>query len=217
MLADMRALASPRRAAGTRPARSARRAAAAAILACLVMAGAPAGGARALAAGRRAALQVGEVAPDVVLESLDGDAVPLARLRGKVVALDFWASWCAPCVAAVPALKELAQDYAGAPFALVSVSEDRHGGTLRDFVANHDLRWTQCWDGNGDTERLYAVDALPTTFVLDPAGRIRYIRVGWNRGAAKDLRRQIDRALKDAAAAAPSVVPAALRLHPAHR
>jgi cytochrome c biogenesis protein CcmG/thiol:disulfide interchange protein DsbE len=169
---------------------------------------APAGAAR--AANDRSPLQVGGFAPDAVLESLDGDPVPLARLRGKVVVLDFWASWCNPCVAALPSLKQLAQANAGRPFALVSVSEDRKGGALREFVANHDLGWTQCWDGNGITEKLYAVRAYPTYFVLDPAGRVRYIHTGWNRGVEKDLLREVDRALKDLAGQSTPASPAKL-------
>ncbi len=139
----------------------------------------------------------GSLAPETRFETLDGDPLPLTSLRGKVVVLDFWASWCHPCVAALPGLKELARGYAGAPFALVSVSEDRHGGKLREFVANHELGWTQCWDGNGDAQRLYGVRAYPTYFVLDPQGRILYTHTGWNRGVEREMRQQIDQAIRD--------------------
>ncbi len=186
-----------------------------AFAACLSLAVLDGGGAASLAQARdlrpvrsRQALQVGQIAPDAVLESLDGDPVPLARLRGKVVVLDFWATWCGPCRAALPSLKELAQRNAGRPFALVSVSEDRKGGTLREFVASHDLGWTQCWDGNGDAQRQYGVSAYPTYFVLDSTGRIRYVHSGWNRGIDREMGREIDRALRDAAGQATAPIPA---------
>jgi thiol-disulfide isomerase/thioredoxin len=142
--------------------------------------------------------QVGDLAPDPALETLDGDAVVLPRFRGKVVVLDFWASWCGPCKAALPSLKKLAQDEAGRPFALISVSGDTKGGPLREFVANHDLGWTQCWDGNGIAQRAFHVRAFPTYFVVDAAGRIRYSGSGFTRGVQRDLRRAVETAIADA-------------------
>jgi thiol-disulfide isomerase/thioredoxin len=149
-------------------------------------------------------LRVGDLAPDAVLETLDGDHIWVSRLKGKVVLLDFWASWCGPCLAALPTLKKLGQSDGGRPFVLVSISGDRNGTKLRDFVASHDLGWTQCWDGNADAQRLFRVRSYPTYFLIDATGRIRYRAAGWNRRTENELTREVERALVDALSAPPS-------------
>jgi peroxiredoxin len=142
-----------------------------------------------------AILNVGDPAPEAVLETLDGDHIWLSRLRGKVVVLDFWATWCGPCVEGLPALRQLAQERGGQPFALLSVSGDSNGRQLREFVARHGLSWTQCWDGNGTVQRQFGVSGFPTYYLIDTAGRVGWIKTGWYRGIEKDLGREIDRSL----------------------
>jgi len=142
-----------------------------------------------------AALRSGDPAPEAVLETLAGDHVRVSQLRGKAVLLDFWATWCGPCIAALPSLQQLAQAHADRPFALVSISGDSNRAGLRAFVAKHEMGWTQCWDGNSDAQRAYGVLSFPTYFVIDPAGRIVYVKTGWGRGAEQELGRQVDRAL----------------------
>jgi thiol-disulfide isomerase/thioredoxin len=156
---------------------------------------------------RPADLRTGDAAPEAVLETLDGDHIRMSQLRGKVVVLDFWATWCVPCIAALPSLKKLEQahgdqrDRRDRPFALVSISADTNGARLREFVASHEMGWTQCWDGNSDAQRAFGVRSLPTYFVIDPAGSVLYVRTGWSRRVEQELDRQVERALAQGAAA----------------
>jgi peroxiredoxin len=153
--------------------------------------------------GHSAELGVGDLAPNAVLETLDGDHIWLSGLKGKVVLLDFWASWCRPCIAALPTLKKLAQTGGGRHFALLSISGDSNGARLRDFVESHELGWTQCWDGNASAQRQFGVHAFPTYFLLDPTGRIRYLAAGWNRRTERELTREVEKALVEASSAPP--------------
>jgi len=165
-------------------------------------------------------LSVGDEAPETVLETLDGDHIRASQLRGQVVVLDFWATWCGPCVAALPGMKRLAQAHGNQrdsregrdrPFTLVSISGDSNGARLREFVANHEMGWTQCWDGNSDAQRTYGVRSLPTYFVVDKAGRIAYVKAGWGRGTEQELERQVEKALAQGTAGADTHQPAAAR------
>jgi thiol-disulfide isomerase/thioredoxin len=144
---------------------------------------------------RAPALKVGDPAPEAMLETLDGDHLWVSQLKGKVVVLDFWASWCGPCIAALPSMKKLARAHGDGPFMLLSISGDANGARLREFVANHEMGWTQCWDGNSDAQRAYGVRGFPTYFVIDRAGRILYVKSGWGRGAEQELGREIEKAL----------------------
>ena len=165
-------------------------------------------------------LSIGDEAPETVLETLDGDHIRISQLRGKVVLLDFWATWCGPCIAALPGMKRLAQPHGDPrdprgrpdrPFTLISISGDSNGARLREFVANHEMGWTQCWDGNSDAQRAYGVRSLPTYFVIDKAGRIVYAKAGWGRGTEQELERQVEKALAQGSAGAGTPVSAAAR------
>jgi thiol-disulfide isomerase/thioredoxin len=93
-----------------------------------------------------------------------------SEMQGKVVLLDFWASWCGPCRSALPKVKELQAIYGGDEFLVVSVSEDDDVGAWRTFVAKHDMSWTQRFDGDSSLMRRYQVSGLPTYILIDRDG-----------------------------------------------
>jgi peroxiredoxin len=118
---------------------------------------------------------VGQPAPDVTARTLDGATFRLGELRGKVVVLDFWATWCPPCVAMIPHERHLAQRFSESPFALVGVSADDDPELLREFVRDKRMTWTHLPDGpGGPVQRLYDVRHFPTIYVIDAQGVIRY-------------------------------------------
>lgn len=95
----------------------------------------------------------------------------LADFRGKVVLLDFWASWCGPCRQALPKLRQLQAIYAGDNFTLISISADEDQQTWKTFVANHQMNWLQRFDLDGNTASQFRVTGLPTYVLLGREGR----------------------------------------------
>ena len=122
-------------------------------------------------------LQVSMAAPDFTTRTLDGKTVTLKSLRGKVVLLDFWATWCAPCISETPYLKAAAARFKGQPFEILAVSLDDLRSDLADMVKGADLPGIQTWEGaqwdDHPVRRLYNVQSVPTWYLLDKQGVIR--------------------------------------------
>lgn len=93
--------------------------------------------------------------------------LPTEQMHGKVVLLDFWASWCGPCRMALPKLKQLQSVYNSDDFMVISVSEDEDEATWRAFVSSHQMTWTQRYDANNSLLQQYQVSGLPTYVLLD--------------------------------------------------
>jgi len=134
-------------------------------------------GARAQSAVVRA-----RMAPDFAVTTIDGRHVSLDQFQGKVVLLDFWATWCGPCIQALPHMKQIAQDFADEPLVILSVSldSDANDGKWRTFVARNQMTWLQARDGGftGPVARLFGVTAIPHTFTIDANGDLRDEQIG---------------------------------------
>jgi thiol-disulfide isomerase/thioredoxin len=119
-------------------------------------------------------ITVGRPAPEVVSQDLDGKQVKLSQLRGKVVVLDFWATWCGPCRSMIPHTRELVKKMEGKPFVFVSVSADAKKETLTKFIKDTPMPWTHWWAGNekGVVDD-WDIEAFPTIVILDAKGVIR--------------------------------------------
>jgi thiol-disulfide isomerase/thioredoxin len=102
---------------------------------------------------------------------------PFPEYRGKVVLLDFWASWCGPCRSALPNLKRLQAIYGGGDFVVVSISEDDDQSAWQAFVSGHGMNWPQRLDSNGGYQNQFGVRALPTYVLLGRDGTVvkRYV------------------------------------------
>jgi thiol-disulfide isomerase/thioredoxin len=168
-----------------------------------------AGPALALLASALFAIQEGQSAPDFKLPASDGRSeIHLADYRGKVVLVDFWATWCRPCVSSLPELVGLSKRFEGRPFAMVSVSTDGDGQALQRFLAAHPPEWPQAWDRNGRMSRdRYDVHSFPTFLVIDPSGTVVAKLQGWGPSMIPRLvRPAVERALK--AMSSPAARPA---------
>ena len=97
---------------------------------------------------------------------------PLPEYRGKVVLLDFWATWCGPCRSALPGIKKLQSLYGGDQFVIVSISQDDDEDEWRSFVANHGMNWPQRFDADSSFKQRFGVNALPTYVLLGRDGSV---------------------------------------------
>jgi thiol-disulfide isomerase/thioredoxin len=139
----------------------------------------------------------GEAAPPFSLQTLDGRTVTRDSLKGKVVLLDFWATWCAPCLKALPELKDLRQKNAGQPLVIVSVSVDEDKKIVQEFASRNGMDWVQTWDGQMKAVSAFRVDSFPSYVILDSEGRIAYRQKGWSPGrSAAALGAAVTRALE---------------------
>lgn len=105
---------------------------------------------------------------------------PLAirQLRGKVVLLDFWGTWCPPCVAAVPALRDLQKRHAKDAFVLLGVSSDNEEAVVRSFAEQNRLIWPQYWDRDRKVQQAFDIRAYPTYVLIDDEGIVRFRTTG---------------------------------------
>jgi peroxiredoxin len=130
-------------------------------------------------------------APDFTLMTLEGRPLQLRELKGKLVLLNFWATWCAPCLHEMPSMERLYQTFKSTPFALLAVSMDRQGEEVaRPFVDRLKLTFPVLLDTTLEVGRKYGARGLPATYLIDPEGRLIGAVIGardWYRTEAKAL------------------------------
>lgn len=123
----------------------------------------------------KAQLKIGGSVPEINLPDASGDSTRLSGLKGKVVLIDFWASWCGPCRAANPYLQKLYKKYREQGFEIYAVSLDTKRESWLRAIKKDRLKYTLVLDlegWNSKTAELFFVDALPTNFLLDRTGKI---------------------------------------------
>ena len=128
----------------------------------------------------RAQLRIGELVPEIELMSKGDSIVKLSSFNGKVVLIDFWASWCGPCRAANPYIQKLYKKYKDCGFEVFGVSLDVNKPLWLKAIKRDKLTYTQVIDSDGWMSKVaekYYVDALPTNFLLDKAGKIVAINI----------------------------------------
>jgi thiol-disulfide isomerase/thioredoxin len=141
--------------------------------------------------------------PPFAVTTLDGQRISLDELQGKVVLIDFWATWCPSCRAALPHMKDIARKFQGEPLVVISISLDSNEEKWKEFVAKNEMTWPQYRDGGfeGSVARAFDVHAIPHTFTVDADGVLQDENVG-DAALQGKLKRLVKRAREIQGAAA---------------
>ena len=135
-------------------------------------------------------------APDFTLHTLGGPNLRLQELRGKVVLINFWASWCGPCQQEMPRLNALYEKYHAAGFVLLGVNVDEEVRHASEVANRLGLKFPVLLDTEKSVSTLYDLSSMPSTVIVDRDGKVRYLHRGYLLGAEAEYDQQIRELLK---------------------
>ncbi len=133
------------------------------------------------------------VGPAFSAESVNGKGnVALESLRGKVVVVDFWATWCEPCRKSFPKLEDLRVKYEASGLVIVGVSEDdEDGGAVKQFAQTYGTKFPLVWDKEKSIAAKWHPPNMPSSFVLDKKGVVRFVHLGYHDGEEKEIEQEV--------------------------
>ena len=136
-------------------------------------------------------------APDFTLKTLDGPNLRLQEQRGRVVLINFWATWCGPCRQEMPHLNRLYDKYRAAGFTLLGVNIDEDGRNAAGVASKLGLRFPVLLDTDKKVSRMYDLATMPSTVLIDRDGRVRFVHLGYKDGLETTYEKQIRELLRE--------------------
>ena len=144
------------------------------------------------------ALDKGQAAPEIGLADLTGKPVKLSALRGKVVLVDFWASWCGPCRESLPVLEKLSKTYRDQGLVVVGINIDKTPELAREFLSKNKLAlsFAVVNDKKHEVAARYAPPTMPSSYVIDREGRVHSVHAGFRQSDAEKLETELKALLR---------------------
>jgi thiol-disulfide isomerase/thioredoxin len=140
------------------------------------------------------ALALQKMAPAFTVTALDGSKFNLDEMGGRVVLIDFWATWCGPCNAELPHMKKIAKEFAGQPLVIISVSWDSDETKWKDFINKNEMTWVQFRDADHHLSNTFGVQAIPHYFTIDSDGVLTAEMLGEGSDVEGKLKKLVARA-----------------------
>ena len=141
-------------------------------------------------------IHAGDVAPDFTVEMLDGSKVTLSELRGKVVLVGFWATWCPPCRQELSHMqKDVIDRFAGKELVVLPISRGEKRQTVEEYIAKMGYTFPIGLDGDQSIYKKYATNYIPRCFVINSRGVVEYAGVGYDEEIAKEVHDALVKAL----------------------
>jgi peroxiredoxin len=135
--------------------------------------------------------ETGGSAPNFTLTDRDGNTVSLQDLRGQVVMINFWASWCGPCREEMPLLEQIHQRYESLGFTLLGVNVEENSGDAKAWLRDRPVSFPILFDPGNRVSKLYDVVAMPSTVLVDRQGNVRFLHHGYQAGYEDQYQDQV--------------------------
>lgn len=138
-------------------------------------------------------------APSISVKDREGHVRTLSEFKGRVVLVDFWASWCAPCKASFPALDSLHEEFHDAGLDVVAINVDEDAKSARAFLSGKSPSMNVFFDPQGRSPEAFKVEGMPSSFLIDREGNVRFRHMGFGDQTRTDFRREIKILLEEGA------------------
>lgn len=136
-------------------------------------------------------------APNFTLKSRSGKNIKLSELRGNVVMVNFWASWCGPCREEMPLLDQMAKKYERLGFTLLGVNVEQDNGSAKKYLSEVPVSFQILFDSTNQVSKLYNVSAMPSTVLIDRNGNQRYLHKGYKTGDINKYKKLVKQLIRE--------------------